>query len=256
MNLNRRELLEKGLKTATAVGLLGLVGNGTSDVIYAQKKEIDTESSIEDMNYAPEDVCVLSCSQTLGPCYAANPLVRQDITSGKVGLSMKLGFRVVDATCTPIPNVSVDIWHTDFNGVYSALAGFCANGDANAASQNFMRGVQLTNADGWAFFDTKYPGWYPSRTTHIHATFRVGTTAMVTTQFYFLDKTSKFVFRNHPNYNSRPVPQTINTTDNILGGNITRMMPYIFSTKFTTISKPLRAWKTVVLQNTPTTCNA
>jgi protocatechuate 3,4-dioxygenase beta subunit len=251
--MNRRELLEKGLKTATTFGLFGVAGS--SNLIYGQK-EIVKEPTIDDLNFEPEAVCNLTCSQTLGPCYANNPLVRRDITSGKPGLPVQLGFRVVDTTCTPMQNVSVDIWHTDNNGVYSALAGFCANGDAGAASQNFFRGVQSTNADGWAYFDTMYPGWYPSRTTHIHATFRIGTTAIVTTQFYFLDKANRYVYRNHANYNSRPVPQTINTTDGILGGSMARMLPYVFSTKLTTVGKTLRAWKTVILNTTATTCNA
>lgn len=38
----------------------------------------------------------------------------------------------------------------------------------------FLRGVQLTNADGVAEFDTIYPGWYAGRALHIHLKVMVG----------------------------------------------------------------------------------
>jgi protocatechuate 3,4-dioxygenase beta subunit len=249
--ITRRELFAKSLKTAAGIGMLGLAGSSVADRVFSQ-----TKGAEEVLSFDPQAVCELTCLQTIGPCYSANPLVRQDITSGKTGLPIKLGFRVVDTNCTPIPNATVDIWHTDTGGIYSALSGFCANNDPTAPTQNFFRGVQPTDADGWAYFDTMYPGWYPSRTTHIHATFRIGTTAMATTQFYFLDRMNRFVYRNHPLYNSRPVAATINTTDNILGGSMARMMPYVFSTKFQTARAQMRVWKTVVINTTPTTCNA
>ena len=247
--LTRRELLGKGLKTATALGLMGFIGNSASDMAFSQQR------ADEALSFVGGETCVLTCSQTLGPCYSANPPVRSDITSGKQGLPLRLGFRVVDTNCNPVPNSSVDIWHTEANGVYSALAGFCAAGDPNAPSQNFLRGIQNTDSEGWAYFDSIYPGWYSGRTTHIHATVRVGAAARVTTQFYFLDRVSEFVYRTHPLYSHRPNRNTTNTTDNILGGSLARMMPYIFSTKFAG-NKPLRAWKTIVIQGTPTTCNA
>ena len=38
----------------------------------------------------------------------------------------------------------------------------------------FLRGVQITNAQGIAEFGTVYPGWYAGRTIHIHLKVRVG----------------------------------------------------------------------------------
>ena len=40
--------------------------------------------------------------------------------------------------------------------------------------QTFLRGVQLTGADGIAEIDTIYPGWYMGRTTHIHVRVHLG----------------------------------------------------------------------------------
>ena len=248
--LSRRELLATGLKSAAGLSLASLIGNFRADSVLGQTRGVE-----DILTFEQADVCELACRQTLGPCYSPDPPVRQDITSGKKGLPLRLAFRVVGTDCMPISNAAVDIWHTDVNGVYSALAGFCANGDPNAPSQNFLRGIQLTDSDGWAYFDTIFPGWYPSRTNHIHVTIRIGPTAMVTTQFYFLDRINSHVYKNHPLYLHRPTPSTTNRTDGVLGGSASRMMPYVFSTKFVG-TKPLRAWKTIVINTTPTTCNA
>jgi protocatechuate 3,4-dioxygenase beta subunit len=253
--LSRRDMISRSLRSAAGLGLSALAAGSLAQPAFGQETEAEEKPSINDLNYLGNEVCVLTCTQTLGPCYSANPPVRQDITSGKIGMPVKLGFRVVDTTCTPVPNATVDIWHTDVAGAYSALAGFCANGDPNAPGQNFLRGVQPVDADGWAYFDSIYPGWYPGRTTHIHATIRVGGQARVTTQFYFWDKVSEYIYRNHPLYRHRPARNTTNRTDNILGGSMIRMTPYVLGTKATTL-KQMTAFKTVVLQGTPTTCAA
>ena len=41
----------------------------------------------------------------------------------------------------------------------------------------FLRGIQLTNADGVAEFATIYPGWYAGRALHIHLKVHAGGTA-------------------------------------------------------------------------------
>jgi protocatechuate 3,4-dioxygenase beta subunit len=41
-------------------------------------------------------------------------------------------------------------------------------------SLTFLRGVQITGADGATEIDTIYPGWYMGRTTHIHVRVHVG----------------------------------------------------------------------------------
>lgn len=69
------------------------------------------------------------------------------------------------ATCKPIANGAVDIWHCDAGGTYSGVSG---------NSGRFLRGIQKTNAKGVASFDTIYPGWYQGRTVHIHVKVYVG----------------------------------------------------------------------------------
>lgn len=260
--VSRRELLAKGFKTAAAVGLGAVALNALGDFNPLSRKAL-ANLSADDLNFANAEPCVLTCAATLGPCYFNTGLVRRDITEssvGKVGLPTRLGFRIVNAdTCEPITNATMDIWHTDNQGLYSApISTFC-NGSGTAgqtaASQRFGRGVQPTDANGWAYFDTFFPGWYASRVTHIHATIRIGTTAMLTTQFFFLDRVAEFIYRSHPNYSNRPNRDTTLATDNVIGGNAARALPYIMSTRIVN-NKSILATKTIGIRTTATTCNA
>ena len=252
--LDRRSFLKKGLKTAAAFGILGGVGGIEGNSVLAQTAKFGEKKDVAKiLSFDPNAVCELTCHQILGPCYVQNPPVRRNITSGITGLSMQLGFRIVDTDCNPIKNATVDIWHTNRDGNYSALPGFCANDNKEVPTQDFGRGQQTTNSDGWTYFDTVFPGWYPIRTTHIHATVRVGKTAMVTSQFYFHDRVNSFIYKNHELYLHRPNPKVVNTSDGTFGGNITQMKPYMFATKFVS-NKPLKAWKTIVINKAPTTC--
>ena len=202
-------------------------------------------------------VCTLTCAQTLGPCYYSGTLVRPNITEGRPGLPTLLSFLVVDAdTCQPIANAAIDIWHTDAQGIYSApINTFCNPNDAPARTMAFCRGVQLTGSDGQAHFNTIYPGWYSGRTTHIHATIRVNGNAVVTTQFYFDDGLSDAIYSAHPSYSNRPVKDTTNLRDNVIGGSAARVAPYLFASKLI-LGKSLVARKTIAIRTSPTPCNA
>ena len=126
------------------------------------------------------DICVLTPEQTEGPYYLPLDLLRQDITEGRPGLPLRLRIAVVDVNgCSPLPDAAVDIWHCDAQGYYSGFTGY-PGGDADPEAGagveegTFLRGVQTTNADGIAEFQTIYPGWYTGRTVHIHMKVHVG----------------------------------------------------------------------------------
>jgi hypothetical protein len=151
-----------------------------------------------------EVTCVLAPEQTEGPYYVSRAQVRRNITEGKAGRSLTLRLRVVDAsTCRPIKGASVDVWHCDAAGVYSGVQG-------NRGT--FMRGVQRTDANGYATFRTVYPGWYPGRTVHIHVKVHVAGNVVHTGQLYFPDKVTDAVYRRAP-YNRRGRRSTRNTGD-------------------------------------------
>jgi len=234
--ITRRDMIVRSLTAAAGVGL----GAGSLPIFAAQPT-----------------VCTLTCQTTLGPCYYSGTSIRSNITEGRVGLPTLLSFLIVNAdTCQPVANASIDIWHTDAQGIYSApINTFCNPNDAAARTMTFCRGVQLTGADGWAHFNSIYPGWYSGRTTHIHATIRLSGNAMVTTQFFFDDTLSGAIYSTHPSYSNRPVKDTTNQRDNVIGGSAARIAPYLFSTKLV-LDKALVARKVIAIRTSPTTCNA
>jgi protocatechuate 3,4-dioxygenase beta subunit len=151
--------------------------------------------------------CVLAPEQTEGPYYLEGDKVRRNITEGKPGLPLTLNLKVVDAsTCKPIRGATVDIWHCDAGGVYSGVQ--------QAVGRTFLRGIQKTNAQGIATFQTVYPGWYQGRTVHIHVKVHLAGNVVHTGQLYFPDTVTDAVYKRAP-YSSRPGRDTRNTADNI-----------------------------------------
>ncbi|GBD48903.1 intradiol ring-cleavage dioxygenase [Methylopila sp. Yamaguchi] len=163
-------------------------------------------------------MCVLPVEAVEGPFYFDPQLDRSDITEGRPGVPLELTLTVIDAaTCTPLPGARVDIWHADAAGLYS---GYPSQGGAVGVStegQTFMRGSQVTGAGGLASFRTVYPGWYRGRTPHIHVKLLLSAREVLTTQLYFPDALSEYVFEHVPAYRGRGAERdTVNATDGVL----------------------------------------
>ena len=110
----------------------------------------------------------MTVERTEGPYYFDADAIRRDIREDRAGARLRLALRVRDAgTCEPIPDGVVDIWHADAEGGYSGFGG--GGGGAARTDTRYLRGAQVTNADGIAELVTIYPGWYQGRTVHIHA---------------------------------------------------------------------------------------
>ena len=127
-------------------------------------------------------------------------------------LQLVLNVLRADQDCIRATGIQVDIWHCDAGGLYSDEA---AN---NTVGRKFLRGYQITDANGAVQFTTIYPGWYPGRTVHIHFRIRAftGSTATFdfTSQVYFDDAVSDVVLAQAP-YNTRGARNTRNANDTI-----------------------------------------
>jgi len=97
-------------------------------------------------------------------------IVRSDITScfggltgTAAGVPLALTLNVVNSNdnCAVLADYAVYIWHCTRDGLYSLYS-------AGAQDQNFLRGVQVTDANGRITFTTIFPGCYSGRYPHVH----------------------------------------------------------------------------------------
>ena len=160
--------------------------------------------------------CVVTPEQTEGPYFVDELLNRSDIRSnpatGAVQAGTLLRLRITAAevngdTCSPLAGATVDVWHCNSQGLYSDVA---ANG---TVGQKFLRGYQVTDADGVVEFTTIYPGWYSGRTVHIHFKVRSGDLEF-NSQLYFDEAVTGQVYEAAP-YAARGEPDITNSEDNI-----------------------------------------
>lgn len=156
---------------------------------------------------AASRICVARPEMTEGPFFVDTGLERSDIrvepTDGSIrpGTVLDLYFNVsqlVGDACTPLAGAVVDVWHCDAAGVYSGVQ----DRDSGAANLKFLRGYQITDANGAAHFTTIYPGWYRGRSVHIH--FKIhgdagaGKSFEFTSQLFFDDALSDKVYAAAP----------------------------------------------------------
>ena len=97
-------------------------------------------------------------------------IVRSDITTSfgtsttrAAGIPLTVNLTVTDSTngYAAMEGVAVYAWHADSQGRYSMYS-------QGVENENYLRGVQPTNADGTATFTTVFPGCYDGRWPHIH----------------------------------------------------------------------------------------
>lgn len=162
----------------------------------------------------PEGSCVLFPQAVEGPFYFDPKLIRSDISEGRPGVPLQVTLRVIESgVCTPIVNARVEIWHADARGLYSGYTGQGATRDVSTKGESFLRGTQMTDANGVAAFRSVYPGWYPGRTPHIHVKVLLDDKTLVTGQMYFPDAMSAQVYTERAPYNERSAADTTNARD-------------------------------------------
>ncbi|KAK1487213.1 hypothetical protein CCUS01_03557 [Colletotrichum cuscutae] len=121
--------------------------------------------------FSGNNSCVLTPEVTQGPYYVSGEYVRRNIIEEQEGVDIVLDYQVIDVdTCEPVPNVYLEMWHCNSTGVYSGIVA-SGNGDSSDDTnidKTWLRGIQETDSDGVAQFESIFPGHYTSRATHIH----------------------------------------------------------------------------------------
>src|SRR5690606_10467298 len=102
--------------------------------------------------------CTVTPAQTEGPYFVERALERSDIRADpeggavKPGVPLALALRVMAVSgkgCEPLAGALVDVWHCDAQGAYSGVGG---------NRERFLRGYQVSDAQGRVRFMTIYPG--------------------------------------------------------------------------------------------------
>jgi protocatechuate 3,4-dioxygenase beta subunit len=97
-------------------------------------------------------------------------VVRRDITTSfgsssavaeGIPLTIRLLLQDQANGCTPLVGAAAYLWHCDREGRYSLYS-------PGVTGENYLRGVQESDADGVVTFDSIYPGCYAGRWPHIH----------------------------------------------------------------------------------------
>ena len=214
MHLRRRELL-----ASLAAGLGGVLaacsGSATSPTAATSAAGAGATTS---------SACPVTATETEGPYpdklgLINNPaFFRRDITEGRPGLPLTLTLTIqnTNSNCAAVTNASVEIWQCDASGNYSEYAqpGYDGTG------QTFLRGLQMTDANGQVTFSTIYPGWYAGRATHIHVDVFRGGSLVKSTQIAFSESVTAAVYAAGV-YAAKGRNPTSNASDNVFSDGTT-----------------------------------
>ncbi|GAA4236173.1 protocatechuate dioxygenase [Actinomadura meridiana] len=192
---------------------------------------------------------VLTPESIDGPYWFDVDTVRGDLREDRPGLDTHLALRVVERRgdgFVPVGDAVVEVWHCDAGGVYSGFEelsrmeipipmgedglpiGPPPGGDAGPSDGSYsagvpesgrtddgtyLRGAQPTDADGIAYFTTIYPGWYVSRTVHIHVKVHRARRNVLTAQLFLDDRLNDEIFATVYPYTDHVGRDTRNDTD-------------------------------------------
>jgi len=206
LSLTRRQAI--GVAGAGGVAFLFAgCGSGTPGAVGTELAE------------AASATCVMTPAKTEGPFFVDEKLNRSDVRSQSDGSDVQPGTPLVltmyvfdaNGDCAPVPGAVVDLWHASASGQYSDVA------QDGTSGRDWLRGYQVTDAEGKVTFVTIWPGWYPGRAVHIHFKVRAASSEF-TSQMFFADAQNEAVFAG-PAYRSRGNPSTTDGQDGILGGD-------------------------------------
>ncbi|KAJ5669396.1 hypothetical protein N7462_010466 [Penicillium macrosclerotiorum] len=195
----------------------------------------------ESSSVLEETSCALTPESTIGPFWVRGEFIRSNITDGEVGIPLILDGYFVDVnTCEPIEDLYWEIWSCNSNGKYS---GVLEHHDSPASNLNstFLRGLQKTDRDGSAQFQTIFPGHYQGRATHIHVLAHVGATVLTNNTLtgghiphisqLFFDQSLIEAVEATESYRQNSAPITLNSEDGIFkeatgGGKYNPILSY------------------------------
>lgn len=173
-------------------------------------------------------VCSVTNSETAGPFPTHTPssYVLGNIVSDRTGIPLSVTITVnnTNASCAALAGAIVDIWHCDKDGNYSEYGGTGMQ-PTNYTNYHFLRGRQITDANGQVIFSSIFPGWYTGRATHIHVhVYNAAGTSLLVTQIAFPEGTGSAVAQVNAStangYVKGMTGYTYNAADNVFSDGV------------------------------------
>lgn len=158
-------------------------GTATTATTTTSDTTTTTNSSSGTTNGSGTASCIADPTETAGPYPAdgtntasgatsnvltASGIVRSDIRSSFIsstttaaGIQVTITLTLVNASdsCTPLSGYAIYLWHCNAAGNYSLYS---------EPTESYLRGVQVTDANGQVTFTTIFPGCYSGRYPHMH----------------------------------------------------------------------------------------
>jgi protocatechuate 3,4-dioxygenase beta subunit len=211
--MERKDFLKNGMMAA-----LGFVA--IAPLASSCKKDDSTDGSTGSTTGS----CATSPSETAGPFPTKTPssLVSADIRSDRTGLpfTIKITINNKNSGCAALAGAIVDIWHCDKDGYYSEYGGTGMQ-TANFTSVHFLRGRQVTDANGLVTFTSIFPGWYSGRAPHIHVhVYSADGSSLLVTQIAFPTDVCNTVYTTATNYYTKGTQDTSNSGDNVFSDSL------------------------------------
>lgn len=176
-----------GLTAAGPLTLLGCGGGGDNTSTSSNGMAFGSSSSdtITTATSSTGETCTTIGSETAGPypgdgtnsnssgtvnVLTQSGIVRSDIRSSfgslsgaAAGVPLTVTLRLVNASssCANLAGYAVYLWHCNRDGGYSLYS-------SGVTGQNYLRGVQVSDANGQVSFTTIFPACYSGRWPHIH----------------------------------------------------------------------------------------
>ncbi len=188
---NRRRALGAlgSLSTLGMATLLGCGGGGdnasadTNDTTDTTGTGTGTGTGTDTTTGTGTTTCSVVPEETAGPypadgstasnatynVLALSGIVRSDIRSSigsstpvsGVPMTISITLSNTQASCAPLAGYAIYLWHCTQDGNYSVYS-------SNNIADNYLRGVQATDANGTVTFTTIVPGCYAGRMPHMH----------------------------------------------------------------------------------------
>jgi protocatechuate 3,4-dioxygenase beta subunit len=244
--IGRRSILRLG---AAGIGvLLAACGTQTTSSPPSGGAPPGSAASSEPTQVSANGACVEIPTETAGPypadgsnasnqtlnALAFSGILRSDIrtslttknVAAGVPTTVELTLVNVSSDCAPLAGYAIYLWHCDRDGNYSLYS----NG---VTDEDYLRGVQVADANGKVTFQTIFPACYSGRWPHIH--FEIYSSAETATSSANVVHTSQLgipedvcntVFANAEGYSNSVtnLSQITLASDNVFSDGVTSQM--------------------------------